>query len=297
MKLSDQVKGRENRAGRSLRASLTVEAAFVLPLFLYFLIAFLYFIQIFTVQEQLQACITKMGLNLAKTAYIFKDFPDAKDLLSFDVSIFGEEYDLGLEELADNLASDGILRIYAEKYLDTDQINNSCIVGGFDGISFYGSSLFDESNYIDIIVNYEVRIPVKIFIIDELQMVQRVKLRCWTGYEVAAAYQTEEEDKETTVYVTESGSVYHKSESCSHIKLSIRTVIGIPVNQRNDNGGKYYPCESCCKGTQGEYTTYYITSDGTRYHSSRTCSRIKRSVKSILISEIGSRTPCKRCYK
>ncbi|HWT74741.1 MAG TPA: hypothetical protein VN258_08500 [Mobilitalea sp.] len=280
------------------KASLTVEAALILPVFLYFMLAFLYYIQIFTIQEQIQSSITKMGLNLAKSSYVLKDFPSLEDALSFDFTVFGEDYDISLEQLADTLTSESVLKLYAKKYLDTPQINHSCIKNGFDGISFTSSSLLGGDDYIDIVVSYLVKLPLKLFALNDMQMVQRVRLRCWTGYEVAAAYQTSEETKnnEEIVYITETGSVYHKSETCSHIKLSIRSVSGIPNDLRNDNGAKYYPCEACCIGATDMTITYYITSDGTRYHSLRDCSKLKRSVKEISFSEVGSRKPCKRCY-
>ena len=45
-----------------------------MPIGISFLIAFLYFIQLFTLQEKIQAGITNLGLNLAKTAYIYEDY-------------------------------------------------------------------------------------------------------------------------------------------------------------------------------------------------------------------------------
>ncbi len=140
--------------------------------------------------------------------------------------------------------------------------------------------------------------PVRIFIIRNMHFIQRVRLRCWTGLKVDAAYRDGASDKtETTVFVTETGSVYHKTSDCSHIKLSIRAVYGIPTDLRNDNGARYKPCEACCSEPLDNYTGYYITSDGTRFHTIRECSKLKRSVKEISFSETGNRTPCKRCYK
>lgn len=281
------------------KASLTVEAALILPVFLYFIMSFLYYIQIFTTQEHIQASITEMGLNLSKSAYILKDFPSSEEALSFDFSIFGENFELPLEDMVNGAASSGVLRLYAKRYLDTDLINQSCIKGGFDGISFTGSSLIGGDGYIDIIASYQVEIPVKIFSLPDMQMIQRVRLRCWTGYEVAAVYEVDEESdqEEATVFITETGSVYHKTDACSHIKLSVTSVQGIPTGLRNDNGSKYYPCESCCNGKEDKFGTYYITAEGTRYHTRRDCSRIKRSVKEVPISEVDDKTPCKRCYK
>jgi hypothetical protein len=280
------------------KASLTVEAALVLPVFLFFMLSFLYFIQIFIVQEQIQASITKMGLNLAKTAYVFKDFPDIEEALSLDFTIFNDDYDIGLDELADHLVSDNLLKFYAKKYLDTDQINRSCIVDGFDGINFTDSSVLCGSDYIDIIVSYEVSIPVKTFVLGDMQMIQRVRLHNWTGYEVTPVYQTQanEDNNGAYVYISDTGRVYHKDENCSHIKLSVSSVQGVPTSLRNEYGGRYTPCEACCSGKEEEPATYYITSDGTKYHTRRDCSKIKRSIKKVKLSDVGNRTPCKRCY-
>ena len=280
------------------KASLTVEAALVMPLFLYFMIAFLYFIQIFSLQEQIQSEITKMGLNLSKTAYVYQEFPGIEEAQNFDQTIFGTDFEIGLQELTRTIAEGGLLKGCAVKYLDKDWINKSCIQNGFDGISFYSSSVLNDEDCIDIIVRYRVKIPIKLFSLEDMRMIQRVRLRSWTGYEVAASYSMEEEsdkENELIVYITETGSVYHRSKDCTHIKLSVTSVLGIPSELRNDNGAKYYSCEACCSGEESNFSTYYITSDGTRYHSRNNCSKIKRTVKEIKFSEIGSRLPCKRC--
>ncbi len=279
-------------------ASLTVEAALVLPIFLYFVLIFLYFIQIFTIQEQIQAAIVKMGLKFSQAAYVVQDFPSVEEAMDLDLSIFGFDIDLGLADWIMESSSQSILKSYSQVYLDTDYINHSCIKGGFQGISFEGSNLFAEDEMINIHVSYQVELPIRIFVMPNMKMEQRVRLRSWTGYQVEAAYQTDSDnEKESTVFVTQTGSVYHKSDSCSHIKLSVRSVHGIPTLLRNEQGAKYYPCEVCCKGTAHELEVYYITLDGTRYHRKRDCSAIKRNVREIPMSEVGSRTACKRCYK
>ncbi len=279
-------------------ASLTVEAALVLPLFLFGMIALLYFIQIFLLQEQIQSAITRLGLSMAKTAYIYDDFKENTAALGFDETIFGEGAEIGLTDFATSLIDPTVLKLYAAEYLNTDRINRSCIQNGFEGISFHGSELLNNNQWIDILVHYRIRLPLKLFVIGDMPMLQRIRVRAWTGFQIAASYtQEEDEASDEMVYVTETGTVYHKTDSCSHIRLSIRAVYGIPTEQRNDNGAKYYPCESCATAVLDELGIYYITSDGNRYHTRRDCSRIKRNVKSIPISEVGSRTPCKRCWK
>lgn len=278
-------------------ASLTVEAALVMPLFLYFIIAFLYFIQIFTLQEQVQTGITKMALDLSKAAYFYKDFPDLNEAYQFDKTIFPCEISSRIDGTTDRIMSGETLHLYAKKYLNVEKLNTSCIKGGYDGIDFSCSSIWNKEEIVDITLKYKVTIPLKIFQLGEISMLQRVKGRAWTGYEIEAVYNTNKDsNQDNTVYITETGTVYHKSKECSHIKLSIRSVNGIPYDLRNENGAKYYACE-VCGSSGGEFSLYYITSDGNRYHTTRNCSKLKRSIKEIPISEVGSRKPCSRCGK
>jgi hypothetical protein len=280
---------------KSFRASLTVEAALVMPFFLFAVLSFLYFTQIFTLQEFIQATITKMGLNMGKTAYVYEDFAGIEEALNYDETILGEELEIGLGDFAKSFVDQTILKIYARQYLDVDRVNHSCIQGGYDGISFYDSKILEEEDAIDIVVRYQVVLPIPLFYFEKMPMHQRVRVRAWTGYEVAATYSLEEDTKVTIVYITETGSVYHKSSVCSHIHLSVTEVKGIPTLQRNTYGGKYYPCEKCSKGELSPYANYYITADGTRYHTVRDCSKIKRNVKEIPLTEVGARPACKRC--
>ncbi len=287
-----RIKEKMNYCGK---ASLTIEAAFVMPIFLFAMLGLLYFIQIFTLQEFIQATITKMGLGLAKTAYVYEDFAGMEDALNFDESILGTEITIGLGDFAKTIVDQTIIKQYARQFLDTDRINASCIRDGFEGISFFDSKILSEDSMIDVVVSYDVVLPIRIFSLSAMKMLQRVRVRAWTGYEVAACYSVEEGGQDDIVYITETGSVYHLNATCSHIHLSIISIQGIPTTQRNDNGGKYYPCEKCGQGEQDPNGTYYITTDGTRYHRARSCSKIKRNVKEILKSEVGTRPLCKRC--
>lgn len=277
--------------------SLTVEATLITWPFVLFILSFLYLIQIFTVQEHIQSSITRMGLDLAELSYIFEELDYSEEAGSIDSLVGDLDRPIGLSDLISSSINSGMLKLYSSKYINEDKINHSQVLNGFEGLSFSQSSVLNEDEYIDIIVNYKIRLPIILFTLDDMGIVQRVRLRCWSGLQVKSNYSINEDSNEDTiVYVTATGSVYHRISTCSHIKLSIRSVIGIPSQLRNDNGGKYYPCEKCCKGDKGITSTYYITSDGARYHSLSDCSKIKRTVKEATLSSvIESKTACKRC--
>lgn len=282
-----------------LPASLTVEAALVLPIFLFFMMAFLYFIQIFIIQEQLQAAMTKMGLCLAKTSYVYQDFVSPQEACDFDETIFDKNYDIGLYSLACSVTNGAALNLYLKHYLKEEIVDNSCIQNGMEGIDFSSSRIYDMDHCIDIIARYNVITPFSLFGMNHMKMIQRVKLRSWTGYQVEAKYSVSEEDNSSDpiVYITKTGSVYHTNRSCSFINLSVTQVAGIPTGLRNENGGKYYPCEYCCKGNLSDKEMYYITSNGERYHIDRNCPKIKRDVKEVHLSEVKDRRECSRCRK
>lgn len=80
------------------------------------------------------------------------------------------------------------------------------------------------------------------------------------------------------VYVTEYESVYHTSESCTHLDLSVHRGTKTQVEQkRNEYGGKYHACERC----GGDSALVYYTEKGDCYHSQVSCSGLKRTVRLV----------------
>ncbi len=138
---------------------------------------------------------------------------------------------------------------------------------------------------------YQVRVPLPIFRIPLLEYEQTMRVKGWTGYE-RTGFGTENEE---TVYVTETGLVYHKDYHCTHLELSIRMVpLSDVAGLRNESGGKYHACEHCGAESAGGV---YITDTGDRYHSSLSCSGLKRTVYAVPVSEVVGKGACSRCGK
>lgn len=287
-----------NAVKNKIKASLTVEASLVLPLFLFFIMAFLYFVQIIILQESLQEAITETGFNIARASYIYTDFHDVHEAEDFDSSLLDEGIRVAFNDIYHAASGNGLIKYAVKDKLNLDKFNKSCIVGGFDGIDFGDSKILQDNDDIDIVARYRIKIPIHIFDLFDMDMVQRVKLRGWNGYNIDPLYTIGEDDgdgNERMVYITETGTVYHFDRNCSHLSLSVSAINTIPTYHRNKNGGKYYPCEYCIKGEHSESGTYYITSYGDRYHINKDCPKIKRTIRQIPISQVGERTPCKRC--
>ena len=124
----------------------------------------------------------------------------------------------------------------------------------------------------------------------DFAMEQRADCRKWTGWSAA-----EGSDEDQWVYVTQTGTVYHREYSCTHLELSIRSVAEAEIAAlRNENGEAYRKCMQC-RYAENAFGRLYITNQGDCYHKDLGCSGIKRTVRMIRLSEVGTRRPCSRC--
>lgn len=98
------------------------------------------------------------------------------------------------------------------------------------------------------------------------------------------------------VYLAENATVYHTREDCVYLKPRIQEVSGGNIDSmRNQSGGRYKTCHLCSRGKElTELSVAYITPYGDRWHISRTCSGLKRTIRSVPISEVGL-PACSKC--
>lgn len=256
------------------RASLTLEAACVLPLFLYFMAAFLYLFPAVSVQGSVMNSLWQTGRELAVHAYAFES---------------GE----GTSGIVSGALSAGYAKGKVLSNIKKEQINTAVIRGGAGGISLAGSS-FLEKEMIRLRAAYVLKFPLPLFHLKEFNVVQEIAVRAWTGREEPKSGESGGDGQENQmVYVTAQGEVYHRDENCSHIHLSVRLIDKSQISQlRNESGGKYYPCAGCGNGA-GQ--SVYITDTGDRYHSSVACRGLKRSVMKVPVSSLDGWRPCLRC--
>lgn len=134
----------------------------------------------------------------------------------------------------------------------------------------------------------------------EQQFRRWAKLRLFTGRRYAGEEgEGEEEEEKEMVWLTETGSVYHVREDCTHLKLSVsRTVYEALNGLRNQNGAIYHACEVCVgKNAAGKGTLVYITREGNRYHLDISCRGLLRRIRCVTKKEAleQGRRPCSRC--
>lgn len=261
----------------SVQGSMTVEASLSLPIFLFSVWILLYMIEILSIYGNMQGAIHKQAKELSKYSYVYDSLLNDKDnevVEGIGSFIFTQAY-----------VKNKVIEDIGEEYLDS-----TCIENGKDGLSFLRTS-FLKDEMIDIVVTYSIKLPFQI-INKSVPIAQRCRIRGFTGYDLKD--KTNKDGTEEMVYVTKTGSVYHKDRNCSHIKITINQILYSEIeSKRNYSGEKYYPCEICAKSKHAGLV--YITEDGNRYHNSLNCSGLKRMVFEIPLSKVGNRRPCSRC--
>lgn len=294
--------GTEKR-NRIINGSLTVEAGLVFPVFLFALLAlcglFAY--------EDAGYVIEKGMYSTAESISAYGDI--VCSVSSYTEDTGGEEDSFAQELIRQILVGAADSTIVKSLFLANVRDSRGvlkCIEGGAEGISFTGSRLCDDDECLVINCSYVLKPPFSLFGLTGIEMEQNFRYRYFTGHKVASLLVEaeddadesgeEEEDKEDIiVYITEEGKVYHRSRSCSCLKVTKRAVEYTEVSkERNAAGAKYYACEKCAHGTAP--LIVYIAEDGDRYHFDNDCSALKRTVKEVKLSEVeGKRRPCKRC--
>lgn len=300
------LKEKKNKGKHLMKGSLTVEAAMVLPVFIIALLCILNFFVIINYQNIMQYSLHYAAQSVGRYSYIMNH----ADSLLFNSSTKGvdthsnKRVDQNIQEnVNQNIDGDvihsGISLGYVWKKLLTDELKaytkKSNVLNGVNGISILGSEINKEENkgISDIKVSYAIKSDL--FGKKEIvQLANRCYFRAWVGESIIGRGADTQQGQ--TVYITKTGRVYHYSSTCSYIKILATGVRYAEVSgMRNANGGKYKACTACVKGQLNDNNTVYVTTDGKRYHSNNQCSKIKREVTAIDISEVGSRRACSKC--
>lgn len=242
------------------KASIMVETAVALPLFVGFMVFLMFYFRIMQVQIGMEQA---MAYTARVTAASTKDMEEE--------------------------VSAAKLRLLLTARLKKEDVPLEYIDGGMGGISLSRSDY--GGTQICIHAKYKTTLPIGFFGKLSHQTEQEVSARKWTG----RVRDTDGKEEDSYVYVTQTGKAYHRTRDCAYLDLSIRRASALELkNLRNKSGGKYKACSSCCKKNQ-EASTYYITDYGGTYHRSLDCSGLKRTVYMVPLNKVGSRHACAKC--
>lgn len=251
------------------KASITLEAAMVLPVFLFFFLNLLSAIEMLRLYGNMAFALNMAGGDICLYGYGWED-----DTMNAGV-------------LGDTAFSYLYFREKIVDVLGEDYIDQSPLVNGKEGILFTKAKI-GEGEWIELEITYEMKMPFEIIGLEKIRVYNTYLGRIWTGYEVSQT------DK-VWVFVTENGTVYHTKEKCSHLAIYVSKTNMEQVKQLQNKKGNYYaPCELCGKIEGNEV---WITETGEKYHKTKDCSGLKRTIYKITLEEAEQKgyASCSRC--
>ena len=202
------------------RASYTVEAAVIMPLYACFIVAILLFFRIFSVCWSMEVAMHEVAEEVAYA---------------------GEEVEPILMESA----------VLAKVAMDKKV--TSYVRHGLLGLDFGQTKVTNRD--VDLRVSYVVEVPVGLLGPLRISVTQRAKHRRWLGYDPCE----DSLDTGEYVYVTKYGTAYHNRIGCPYLRPSVHEISGESVGKtRNADGHRYRACSYCHPKKRGTvYITDY----------------------------------------
>lgn len=255
---------------RKLSGSMTVEAALVLPLFLFFALALLAPVQWLDTQRKVQLTTEYFCEKLSQYAYVSEVWGDSaeEDILGFDIEEFS------------GAASGLLLRGKAEKFTDHVRIKTADVPDQEDDICFE--------------LEFVKEIPYFSSIIQKVTVCAAAKRRCWIGLDGKLKVGQEETDgdiDDPIVYVGAGMGRYHLKRDCHYISNEYESAV---VSEVKKNG--ITPCSVCAKACK-EGDIVYITPNGKHYHKLKSCRAMTAYVRAVPLSEVEHLGACSYCSR
>ena len=285
----DRISHSQGRASYvTCRASITVEAALVMPLFILAVVSLMQIMIFINIQMKVQSALYHQSMKVAGYSFLVESIEEClPDELAAD------DY-----KTAVNIVENGITEVLV-KYMVVEELGEEFfrtpwIDGGKSGIEVI-FSLNPADRNIDVALRYELKLMYNIFGINNIPVIARAVISRWSG--VTRIEQSDEEVDEDTncVYITKNGTVYHIYKDCTYLSIKLtRVKYGEIGDKRNSLGGKYYPCSVCCKNkTVMDYI--YISKYGECYHSDNKCKKIYHNITEASPEDVKDRTLCSKC--
>lgn len=241
-----------------LKGSMAVEAALVLPLFLFYMMTLLYSLEMVRFQSDMAEALHKVGRS---TGILMQE---------------GFRGDV----------SENVLHV-----LSKNQLPFLCVEGEENGVKIKTDYHMLGKGNLQITASYQIKPFIFWLPVGDIRVEEHCFLHGFTGYQKGMV--VAENKQEQYVYITPSGEKYHLSENCTYLRVQLQVLsVEKMESLRNADGEIYRPCETC---KPKDNSVCYYTKWGNRYHGTSDCKALKRAVYLVPLSQAEGRTACKKC--
>lgn len=269
----------------SVSGALTLEAAMCLTLFVFAAVCLMLPMKVMNTERKMQAALEELGEDFSQYAYIKASIEKGK---VFNITGAGDFAKGFCKYLAAGIA-EGYAQSQIMLHIDTSAAEH---------VTMLRSEILLDDETIDLVVDYEIRLPFPILGLPALERTARCQRRAWIGKEgknYDGTGSSQEGDPDEIVYIGKNSTRYHRIRSCHYLANRMTGVSRDQVSGlRNDYGDKYSPCAVC-----GQLTgdTVFIMPGGRSYHTTKACTAIVAYVQAVRLSEVEHLGACSYCGK
>ena len=272
------------KGGKGMKASITLEASIVLPIFLFLFLNLVTVMEIYRSHALVSTSLWKSGRNLAMYTYLYRQAVPQGD----------DDWQEVLDMAAGIAASEGYVRsVIVDDMRHVD--GPSQMTGLSDGRFSLFKSGIEKGDIIHLQVTYGVLPLVRAY--PGLISVQKACFygHAFTGYDITHQGSVDGDPDVEYVYITPQGSVYHKNPNCTYLKPKVTEVEvkSLPGMKNASGEGYKNPCRFC--HGSGDGRSYYITEYGDVYHTKPDCNAIHHDIIRVSILDVGGKGPCSKC--
>ncbi len=248
--------------------SATVEALLVLPVFITFIVAVIWLIDLFRIHCEVGMVLNEVGGEITDLSYVYCEGLELTGLESAEIIV----------KLGGTVYSTAMVK---------SRIDKTDVGSKIQGLSVAFKSN-DLNREISLRAAYYVPLYISIPGVKGVLLSNAYYSKSFTGYEIC------KDEAQEYVFVTKNSEVYHTSENCQGLKTTIAKAFRSEIDdKRSADGSKYYPCSKCNAKKSGEYV--YYTPTGNRYHSTAACGELKIDLYKVPLREVEDRRLCYYC--
>ena len=267
--IPDTSKKKSVRFRLRCRASATVEAALVTPLFVFALTVLISIITITGVQMRVRQAVYESVRSASSMPYSLGQSAERTNAAFAKTAALAAVKSFFMREMQGYTTAEGLIE------------------GGSGGVALSTNLFNRETASIHVTAMYRAKVPLA-FWSGGITVKQDIEGYAWLGDEFM-----DSSSNEKMVYITPHGTVYHEDINCTYLKPAVYAEsIANVASIRNSGGEKYKGCEACTRRAGIMPASVYITRYGNRYHTNPNCVKIKHEVISVPLSQVNGRHKC-----
>lgn len=239
------------------RGSATVEATLILPIFIFAMLLMFHGIRIIMTEAIVYEAAAETVEYMAELSYVAE-------------------------------CSYIIPKTKIKGYIDQEELVDTYIKGGTEGISFVGTTYLDSEGYVCLQVSYKLAFKLPILGNIGGERSYEIRQRAYKGDgEKSTSEDVESAQEDVYVFVTDNREAYHMSRDCTHLSLSVTPTTTTQARKKG-----YTACEFCGDDAK---SSVLVTKHGEKYHGRADCLGLKRTVYRVKLLDVKNLGGCERC--